>query len=233
MVAGGPGTGKTIFCLQVLYNAACRGKDCLYITMEEPPQRLRMHMESFGWKVKPISENREHQRLRAGKGRLFIERHDAILTARAVEALLAEAAGELSIKLDVRSKLLPKGFEPGLFVLDSISALESAFAGRPESYRIYIEQLFRMLEETDMTSLLVTETEEAPVRFSRSGVEEFLADGVFVLYNLKLHDTRVRGMEILKLRGAKHKRKLAPMEITDRGIVVYPKERVYGAEVLR
>jgi len=233
LVAGGPGSGKTLFCLQTLYNAALRGENCLYITMEEPPRRLRMHMEAFGWQVEPISGNRDHQRLKVGNGKLFIERQDAILSARAVEALLARAAGELSIKLDVKSKLIPKGFEPTLLVLDSISALESAFAGRPESYRIYIEQLFRMLEGTDITSFLITETEEAPVRFSRSGVEEFLADGVFVFYNIKIRDTRIRAMEILKLRGAKHERRLIPIDITDHGIVVYPKERIYGYEEVR
>jgi circadian clock protein KaiC len=233
LIAGGPGSGKTLFCLQALYNAARRGERCLYITMEEPPKRLRMHMESFGWDVEPISANREHQRLRVGDGRLYIERHDPILSARAVEALLARAAGELSIKLDVRSKLIPKDFDPFMLALDSISALESAFTGRPESYRIYIEQLFRMLEEIDVTSFLIAETEEAPVRFSRTGVEEFLADGVFVFYNLKIRDTRVRALEILKLRGAKHERRLVPMDITDSGIVVYPRERIYGVEEIR
>ena len=51
--------------------------------------------------------------------------------------------------------------------------------------RIYIEQLFRFLEGSGATSFLITETEQIPKIFSRSGVEEFLADGVIVLYNLK------------------------------------------------
>lgn len=40
LIAGGPGTGKTIFCLQTLYNAVRKGRDCLYITFEESPANL-------------------------------------------------------------------------------------------------------------------------------------------------------------------------------------------------
>ena len=52
IIAGGPGCGKTIFCLQTLYNLACQGNDCIYLSMEERPERLKSHMMSFGFDVK-------------------------------------------------------------------------------------------------------------------------------------------------------------------------------------
>jgi len=54
IVAGGPGCGKTIFCLQTLYNLACQGHDCVFLSMEERPDRLKSHMISFGFDVKEI-----------------------------------------------------------------------------------------------------------------------------------------------------------------------------------
>ncbi len=231
LIAGGPGTGKTIFCLQSLYNAARDGNDCLYITMEESPERLRMHMEGFGWEIKPSKRGDENfQTLEAGGkgGTIFMRKLDPIRTARYVEALLAKASGELSIDIkDMARELIPPKISPYLVTIDSISALESAFTGRTEGYRIYVEMLFRLLEDTGSTSLLITETEEAPVKFSRSGVEEFLADGVFVFYNMKVRDIRVRALEVLKMRGAKHERKIVPTDITPKGMVVFPKDRVY------
>jgi KaiC/GvpD/RAD55 family RecA-like ATPase len=118
-----------------------------------------------------------------------------------------------------------------VIALDSISALESAFTGKPESYRIYIEQLFRFFEKAGVTTFLITETEEAPKVFSKTGVEEFLADGVFVLYYFKLREIRMRAIEILKLRGAEHAHKIVPCHITpEKGLVVLPHEHLYGME---
>src|ERR1041385_1186452 len=47
LIVGGPGSGKTIFCLQSLYEAAKAGERVLYITMEETPERLKKHMADF------------------------------------------------------------------------------------------------------------------------------------------------------------------------------------------
>jgi len=231
LVAGGPGTGKTIFCLQALYNAARSGRDSLYITFEEIPDSLIQHMREFGWKFKiPNCSGGTWNLVVESPGRsgkFVIVKQDPFKIARSVEALLAKAEGHLRIKMDGIPELMPKGMTPYMVALDSITALESAFVGKPESYRIYIEQLFRLFEETKATTFLITETEDAPSRFSRTGVEEFLADGVFVLYNFKLRDTRVRAFEILKLRGANHEKKIVPVTITGHGIEIFPNERIY------
>jgi KaiC/GvpD/RAD55 family RecA-like ATPase len=158
---------------------------------------------------------------------MSIKKLDPVKAARSIEALLAKKAGDLIIDLSA-TDLLPLRPPPHFLAIDSLSAIESAFVGRPESYRIYIEQLFNALREIEGISFLITETEEAPSRFSRSGVEEFLADGVIVLYNMRVGDSRVRAIEVLKLRGAKHLRKLVPLEITEKGIVIFPEEKVYG-----
>jgi KaiC/GvpD/RAD55 family RecA-like ATPase len=122
---------------------------------------------------------------------------------------------------------------PYFIALDSLSALESAFIKRPEGYRIYVEQIFRLFEKVGATTFLITETEEAPVRYSRTGIEEFLADGVIVLYNTKVRGQRVQAIEILKLRGAKHERRIVPLQITSNGMKVFSSETVYGAEELK
>jgi len=234
LVAGGPGTGKTIFCLQTLYNAAREGRDCLYVTFEESPKRLRQHMKEFGWNFKRVESKGTMWELEvegAEKGGSFvIKKLDPFRIARSVEALLAKAAGQLRIDIGGIPELIPASIDPYMIALDSISALESAFTGKPESYRIYIEQLFRLFEEAGATTFLITETEEAPMRYSKTGVEEFLADGVFVMYYIKTRDTRVRGVEVLKLRGAKHEHKIVPFAITGRGMEVFPSERIYEIE---
>jgi hemerythrin-like metal-binding protein len=217
IVAGGAGSGKTIFCLQTLVNKANEGNRCLYMTLEENEEKLVQHMEGFGWNPRELIK----------KGKLKIMRMNPFDITRNVDALLAKQKGELLI--DVDPVLLPKDYaKPDFLVIDSLTAIASAFTGKDDSYRIYIEQLFRFLEKTGATSFLITETEQVPTIFSQTGVEEFLADGVVVLYSLKHGNIRENAIEILKLRGAAHQKKIVAMQITSKGVIVYPEQEVFS-----
>ncbi len=219
LIAGGTGSGKTILCLQIVANAARAGEKCLYMSFEESEERLKQHMEDFGWDPDELEK----------KGNLVIKRVSSHDIARAVEALLAKERGELMI--DIEPVILPKGFKPDRIVVDSLSAIASSFIGKERNYRSYIEQLFRYFETLGATSFLIAETEQTPKIFSPTGVEEFLADGVIVLYNIRKGDIRENAIEVLKLRGAKHLKKIVAMQIVDgKGIVVYPEQEVFGVE---
>jgi KaiC/GvpD/RAD55 family RecA-like ATPase len=217
IVAGGAGSGKTILCLQTLINKANEGNKCLYMTLEESEDKLLQHMEDFGWNARELVK----------KGKLKLLRINPFDITRNVDALLAKQKGELLIDID--PVLLPDDYKnPEFIVIDSLTAIASAFTGKEDSYRIYIEQLFRFLEKTGATSFLITETEQIPKIFSQTGVEEFLADGVVVLYAIKHGNTRENAIEVLKLRGAAHQKKIVAMQITGKGIVVYPDQEVFS-----
>ena len=145
-----------------------------------------------------------------------------MILARSIEALLEKASGSLPIELDLVLDFIPKNFDTCLLTLDSISAIETAFSGTTRQYRIYIEQLFRYFENLDITTFMITESSNAPKKFSNTGVEEFLADGIFVFYNFQGIDGRTRGVEIFKLRGASHSQIIAQFTITNKGIIIDP-----------
>jgi KaiC/GvpD/RAD55 family RecA-like ATPase len=229
LVEGGPGTCKTIFALQTLYSAACEGHDCIYLTLEEAPERLLRHLLDFGFEVKEMKRESDSIFLRAGQGKLVLKRLEPISIARSVEALLEKASGRLSIDVEIVLDFIPHGFSPYMLALDSISAMATAFSGRLEQYRIYIEQLFRYFETLNVTSFLVAETEEAPIRFSRTSVEEFLADGIIAFYYYKAGPGRIRAVEIVKMRGSSHSPHIVPLYITKHGLVVAP--RAPSAEI--
>ena len=216
LVAGGAGSGKTIFCLQTLNHHAMQGKKCLYMSFEEREERLIEHMKSFGWNPDELMK----------KGLLKIQRFNPFDITRNVDAMLAKQKGELLIDID--PVILPKDFKPDFIALDSLTAIASAFTGKEESYRIYIEQLFRFFEQIGATSFLITETEQIPKIFSKTGVEEFLADGVFIIYNIKHGNVRENAIEILKLRGVAHEKKIVAMQVTDNGMMVYPEQEVFS-----
>jgi len=217
LICGGPGSGKTIFCLQTLAWAASKGEKCLYMTFEEHPDRLKSHLRDFGWDPDELERN----------GTLKIERFSPFDVTRQVEAMLEQARGELLI--DVKPMIFPPGFVPDRVAVDSLSAIASAFVGKEETYRIYIEQLFRIFEDVGATSFLISESTDVAKRLTVSGVEEFLADGVIVLYAIRHGTVRSNAIEILKLRGAGFQKRVVAMQIVPgKGIAVYPEQEMFA-----
>ncbi|MFH1592886.1 MAG: ATPase domain-containing protein [Candidatus Woesearchaeota archaeon] len=216
IVAGGTGSGKTIFCLQIMYNTLKKGKKCLFLTLEESKERLIDHMGDFGWEIEEYINNKQ----------LLIHRINPFDLKRSMDALLAQIKGELLIEVD--PIILPGEFDPDIVFVDSLTAIAAAFTGQEETYRIYIEQFFRYLEKTKATSFLISETDQIPTKYSPTGTEEFLADGVIVLYITKNKSEKAKGIEILKLRGGGHQRKIVPFIIENKkGITIYPEKELY------
>jgi len=222
LVEGGPGSGKTIFCLQIAYNACKNGKRVLYMSFEEPEDRLRSHMKNFGWDPEKYEK----------KGLLLIKRFNALDIARSVEALLSEAKRELLI--EVQPVLIPKEFNPDIVCIDSLSSIASAFSGEESRFRIYMEQLFRYLEEHNITSFLIRETANPThigvVYVERGEAVSFLSDGIIVLYNVIYpNGKRGRAIEVLKMRGEEIDRRIVKAEILNKkGFVVYPNRQLRG-----
>ena len=123
---------------------------------------------------------------------------------------------------------MEEGYKPDFVIIDSLTAIASAFMVKEGSYRFYAERLFRFFEKMGSTNYFITETGQMPETFSQTGVEEFLADGVIVLYNIKRENMRESAIEVLKMRGTKHQERIVAMKISEKGMVVYPKQEIFG-----
>jgi len=226
LVEGGPGSGKTVFCLSLLRNLCEKGKKVLYMSFEEPADRLKTHLKKFG----ADPDKYEKKKL------LYIKRFNALDIARSVEALLSEAKKELLV--EVQPVLIPKDFEPDIVLIDSLSSIGSAFSGEDSRFRIYMEQLFRYLESHHITSFLIRETSN-PSHIGRTFIEKgeavsFLSDGIISIYNVFYqNESRKRAIEVLKMRGVEFDRKIVEMDILGKkGIVIYPDKMLKGEYIL-
>jgi circadian clock protein KaiC len=56
LVEGDPGTGKTTIALSFVVEGAKRGERCLYVTLSETEQELRMGAASHGWTLGDTTE---------------------------------------------------------------------------------------------------------------------------------------------------------------------------------
>lgn len=216
LVEGGPGSGKTVFCLSVINSLCKQGKRCFYMSFEEPEGNLIQHMKYFNFDVDSFIK----------KDLFRVKRFDAIDVSRSVEALLSAAKKELLIEID--PVLFPEDFKPDFVVIDSLTSIASAFSGHESRFRIYMEQLFRYLEKNKITNFLIREVAN-PAHIGSTFKEEgeavsFLSDGIIVIYNI-IYDSGVRtaALEILKMRGSYFKKKIVEMNIINKkGAVVNP-----------
>jgi KaiC/GvpD/RAD55 family RecA-like ATPase len=217
LVSGGTGTGKTTFCMQSILSGAIKGEKCVYLTFEESVEKIRENLtENFGWNISELEK----------KGCLTITRLDGMKIARLVEVALKKKCDSMNI--DDNSFSFP--FKPDRIVIDSLSALSIAFSNDEENYRRYLQYLFDKLASFNSVNLIITETIQNPEIYSREGIEEFLADGVIVLYNIKAPGgQRYNALEILKLRCSAHVKKLVPYQIqSGKGIIVLPKQNLFS-----
>lgn len=216
LIAGGTGTGKSTFCRQICFNLVSRGKKCMYVSFEESKERIKKSMGNFGWDVTKYIED----------GSLLIQKINPLDILRMKFGSIGGSGSATELSYKIKPLVIPKGFNPDVIVVDSLSAIIAASVTKDKNYRVYLQQLFSFFEETGATSFLITETEPIPTRYSDSGIEEFLADGIVVLYNLQKNDERKNAIEVLKMRYGKHLKKVVLMKITDKGIQVYPDKHV-------
>jgi len=216
MIAGGPGTGKSTLCRQICVSQIKQGKRCMYVSFEEGKKRIIQSLKEFGWDVTDAVD----------RGDFLIQNINPLDILRMKFGSLGGSGSATELSYKIKPLVIPQGFNPEVIVVDSLTAIIAASVTKEKNYRVYLQQLFTFFEDTGSTSLLISETDPLPTRFSDSGIEEFLADGIIVLYNVKVDQGRQGAIEVLKMRYGKHLKKIVSMEIESNGVAVYPEKTV-------
>ncbi|MBS3060016.1 MAG: hypothetical protein J4432_00725 [DPANN group archaeon] len=199
LVMGGPGSGKTMFGMQYLYNGFIKhGQKGAYLSLEETPERLIQDTgQAFGWNLKELVENQD----------LFI--------------LKMEKFNFQNLMDMMQSTILQQNVKR--IVIDPLSLMHMCFKNETE-FRVGLFNMLEFLGQQDVTTLLIAErsfSERGGIEF---GLEEFITDGVIVLYNFTRKNERIRALEILKMRGTDHSKNIYPFHITPEGIVLLQEE---------
>lgn len=197
LLSGTSGAGKTILGLQFLYHAAAK-EPGMFVSFEEELSKIKDIADVFGW---DIGRYEDEDKLR------FL-RYDPFRLEDILEII------ENNIK-ETNAKRV---------VIDSVSAIGLYVRDPPELRRMVL-QLSNILRKNDCTAILVSEILAGKESLSRFGVEEFVVDGVIVLYNHLVRGEYRRGLNVWKMPATNHSRKIHPYNITKNdGFVVYPKE---------
>ncbi len=206
LLAGSPGSAKTIFSTQFLVAGVLAGEPAVFVTFEESPEDIRRNVLPMGWDIARweaegkwlFVDGREHPADQGVVGSCSLEP----VTIRIRHAMQRIAARRL--------------------VIDSLAALLLRFPDQ-NTIRGEIGRVLNTLKELDVTAIITAERVEEYGPISRDEVEGFVCDNVVVLRHVLERDTRHRSIEILKYRGTAHGHGEVPFTISgEAGIAVVP-----------
>ncbi len=204
MVRGDTGTGKTLFCLQFLYNGIVKYKEAgVFLSFAESAESIHQHGSVFGWDFEKQEEN----------GKFAFIRY----APHEVMKVIDEGGGTIRDTIEsIGAKRL---------VIDSLSAYALLFESKYRANESILN-LFEMLKNWNCTTLVTAET---PVTIYKASAREklgFLTDGIINLYMIRADHKRIRALEIIKMRDTSHSDGIHKIEIKKNGIIVFPKKYI-------
>jgi circadian clock protein KaiC len=197
LVSGETGCGKTTFAFQYLYGGAKNGEPGIFISFEEKAEHIIEHMENLG-----LADVRE------------------LVEKKMLKIVRTSVFNFNELKNGIRN--LVEEYKAKRLVLYS-SATLALFFENPYQIRMGVTELINFLRPLDCTVVLTSEIVEIGT-YSRHSMEEFLADGVILLYHKMIGNTFVRAVSVVKMRGTKHSEIAHPIGFDAGGIKVFTEE---------
>jgi circadian clock protein KaiC len=196
LIAGAPGSGKTILAHQYAFENASRAKPAVYIaTVSEPFDKILRYAQNLSF----------FDREAVGE-RLFYEDVGAVLASRGLTAALD------------RIDALLKEHRPGLIVIDSFTAFRD-FATDDSEYRRFLHALAGRLSAFPVTSFWIGEYANG-----LANAPEFtVADAILYLSAKRLSERELREFEVRKLRGSDFLMGQHAYRLSSDGVDVFPR----------
>ena len=199
LVSGNPGAGKSILCLQFIYNGVeDHDEKGIYLSFEEDTEDLQEAAESLGFE-------------RWGD---YVENGDIKVYDK--QELLRE--NDFSSSLDLLLDDIENA-EYDRLVLDSLTMFELFFEDETEK-RTYLLKFTDILKKNGLTTLMTNE-QGAVFPETEIGLENYLTDGNIYLIQTPTESGVNRYVWVAKMRKKNIETDIFPMEISQGGIRVH------------
>ncbi|MBD8530188.1 MULTISPECIES: ATPase domain-containing protein [unclassified Massilia] len=201
LVAGPPGSGKTTLAHQIMFTLATPERRALFFTvLGEPPLKMLRYQQQFSF----------FDVSKVGPAIRYVNLGESLRT------------GDFSGVLE-RIMLEVETFSPALVFVDSFrSVVQTAKAGNEgvADLQYFIQELGTRMTSWQATTFLIGEylnsdPEANPIMT--------VADGMLSLTQVHEHNTVVRKMRVMKMRGRAHLSGSHNFRITDDGLRAYPR----------
>ncbi|MHA1909300.1 MAG: RAD55 family ATPase [Candidatus Thorarchaeota archaeon] len=222
LLAGGPGTGKSILSWHFIFDGIEKGENAVLLSLDESSDILIEDMKSFGWD--PESAIAEQKlTILSGTLRLIPTETGYDYVIGFDHPLFREKPFTVPRLADLVKKRA-KDTSANRIVVDGLGPLLE-LAGNRFEVRQMVYGFMKELKDQQSTVLLTHELR------SLSGAQNdempyFIADGVVKLDMVYTTGDYVRTLRIVKLRGTNHVMRPAMFRIESAGVVVYPDARL-------
>jgi len=203
LIAGGSGSGKSIFALQFLIEGIKKGENVLYVTFEEKKEEFYENMKKFGWDLQKEEKS--------GKF-IFLE-----YSPEKVKMMLDEGGGAIEtivFKNKIKRMVIDSITSFSLLFEDDLSKRQSTFG------------LFDIIRKWDCTTLFTVQYNPSQKKGKGISSIEFEADSIILLYYVNINNKRERFIEVLKMRGTDHSKEIHSFEISKKGVKIGKKATI-------
>lgn len=202
IVMGPPGAGKTVLINQICFARARHGEKAVYVTvLAESHGMLLQHLRGFSFFDAALVSDA-----------LVYYSGYAVLDEKGLAGLLE------------RVHEILRGEKPELLVFDGMATVE-AYADTDLDFKRFVHELQQVTTSYGCTTFLLT---HAPGE-AGAHAEYTMVDGILELYASTVGVRGVREVQAHKVRGTHHLGGRHFFEITDEGLVVYPRtEALYS-----
>jgi circadian clock protein KaiC len=202
LIAGMPGSGKSIFAAQFIMAGLQAGDAGIFITFEQKRDKFFEDMKSMGWDFEPYEKRKKFT---------FLE-----YIPEQVKKMLTEGGGVVENIIEkTKAKRL---------VIDSISSFSLLYEDQLTRREASLA-LFELIEAWDCTSILTSQAQEKSDHVIEAALE-FESDSIIFLYHFLRKGHRIRALEIFKMRATKIPEKIYSFDIDKGGIKLDPKKIV-------
>ena len=212
LVSGPPGSGKSIFSFQFLYEGIDKNEKGLFLTLDKKVEGLLIQSKKLGFDFKSAIENKlvKFRYLNINKKLIYESMVNEILSG--------------NFKRIVLDSITPLSEMPIYGNYNDNKNLDISIVNS-EDYapntnlpirRLHLHYIINTLESTEATSVVTSELPMGSTLFSRDGITEFLADGVIILsFDPTMNRRKI---SVMKMRNTKHTLKPQDIEIKEGGI---------------
>jgi circadian clock protein KaiC len=199
LIAGNPGTGKTVLSSHFLYNGLQTNENGIYVSFSESRIQFLTNASRFGMK---FDEYERAQKF------LFLD-----LTAVTKNGMQEALEEILSSARELNAKRI---------VIDSLSTIFQSFGDLIEARIALHVVLGKIFRTEDITSMMIS---EVPIGSNSigSGIEEFVVDGIIKL-EYGISNTIPIILKVMKMRGTSINREPHICTIGDNGLILFEKQ---------
>lgn len=207
LVCGLTGTMKSSISFNIIYNEArLKGKNALYISIEQSFNNFSMHLRSLGIDISKInlalasinsSKLSYVSKPKKGVGTIiFLD----IPSVREKVIQTSRYGGLITIISELINKL-EKSLKYDHVVLDSLNALYAISEIKKPRKTLF--DIFEFLRTKNLTSYLILEVDLDRKSYGQYGVEDYLADSVIFVDVAKYERVVQREISVVKMRATK------------------------------